>query len=171
MQVDHRHASLRVHHNCKIDTACFEEGKRPLHRRDFRMDAALARGVDSARRYDRHPQPSVRRPSQPSRSVQRPNDAQRADDLVFFYGHEKIRGSPGRVAAPQILTEPTKQAGGHADRQSILSLALRTTLLHFSISSLIRAPNSSGVSTTALKPSTLRRSLTSGCLTALAVSL
>src|SRR5882724_4612280 len=78
---------------------------------------------------------------------------------------------PGRVAAPQILTEPTKQAGGHADRQSILSFALRTTLPHFSISSLIRAPNSSGVSTTALKPSTLRRSLTSGCLTALAVSL
>jgi len=68
-----------------------------------------------------------------------------ADDLVFFYGH--------------------------ADRQSILSFALRTTLPHFSISSLIRAPNSSGVSTTALKPSTLRRSLTSGCLTALAVSL
>src|SRR5205814_8041404 len=112
---------------------------------DFPNDAALACGVDSARRYDRHPQRSVRRPSQQSRSVQRRNDAPRADDLVFFYGH--------------------------ADRQSILSFALRTTLLHFSISSLIRAPNSSGVSTTALKPSTLRRSLTSGCLMALAVSL
>ena len=32
----------RVHHNCKIDTARFEEGKRPLHRRDLRSDEAVA---------------------------------------------------------------------------------------------------------------------------------
>jgi hypothetical protein len=29
--------TLRVHHNCKIDTAPFEQGKRPPHRRDLRL--------------------------------------------------------------------------------------------------------------------------------------
>jgi hypothetical protein len=42
--------------------------------------------------------------------MQRRNDAPRADDLVFFYGHEKTRGSRGVWLHP-ILTEPTKQAG------------------------------------------------------------
>jgi len=52
----------------------------------------------------------VRRPSQQPQSVRRRNDAPRADDLVFFYGHEKTRGSRGVWLHP-ILTEPTKQAG------------------------------------------------------------
>ena len=34
--------SFRLHHNCKIDTAHFEQGKRPLHRRDLRPDEAHA---------------------------------------------------------------------------------------------------------------------------------
>jgi len=45
--------TFRVHHNCKIDTPRFEEGKRPPHRRDLRLDKALAWGVDTARPYDR----------------------------------------------------------------------------------------------------------------------
>jgi hypothetical protein len=28
--------SFRLHHNCKIDTLCFEEGERPSHRCDLR---------------------------------------------------------------------------------------------------------------------------------------
>jgi hypothetical protein len=32
MQVDLDMHKYRVHHNCKIDTACFEEGKRRSHR-------------------------------------------------------------------------------------------------------------------------------------------
>jgi hypothetical protein len=34
--------ALRIHHNRKIDTACFEEGKRPPHRRDLRAGEAPA---------------------------------------------------------------------------------------------------------------------------------
>ena len=36
---------LRLHHNCKIDTTRFEEGKQPSHRR---MDEALACYADTA---------------------------------------------------------------------------------------------------------------------------
>ena len=55
-------------------------------------------------------------------------------------------------------------------RYSILSFASRTTLPHFSISSLMRAPNSSGLLATGLKPSAMSRSFTSGWATALAIS-
>ena len=55
-------------------------------------------------------------------------------------------------------------------RYSIRNFASRTTLPHLSISSLIRAPNCSGVLATGLKPSTVRRSLTSGWATILAIS-
>jgi hypothetical protein len=89
----------------------------------------------------------------------------------FFTATRRSAGAGARGCTPNSNRADQTSGWGHADRQSILSFALRTTLPHFSISSLIRAPNSSGVSTTALKPSTLRRSLTSGCLTALAVSL
>jgi hypothetical protein len=34
--------TLRLHHNCKFDTARLKEGKRPSHRRDLRPDEALA---------------------------------------------------------------------------------------------------------------------------------
>jgi hypothetical protein len=34
--------TFRLHHNCKINTARFEEGKRPSHRRDLRPDEVLA---------------------------------------------------------------------------------------------------------------------------------
>jgi hypothetical protein len=34
--------TLRIHQNRKIDTARFEEGKRPSHRRDLRPGEALA---------------------------------------------------------------------------------------------------------------------------------
>ena len=34
--------TFRVHHNCKIDTVRFEQGKRPSHRRDLGPDEALA---------------------------------------------------------------------------------------------------------------------------------
>ena len=53
---------------------------------------------------------------------------------------------------------------------SIRSLASRTTLPHLSISSLIRAPNSSGVLATGWKPSVVRRSFTSGWETAFVIS-
>jgi hypothetical protein len=41
MQVDIDVHTFRIHHNRKIDTARFEEGKRPPHRRDLRPDEAL----------------------------------------------------------------------------------------------------------------------------------
>jgi hypothetical protein len=41
MQVDIDMHAFRVHHNCKIDTARFEEGKRPSRRRNLRPDEAL----------------------------------------------------------------------------------------------------------------------------------
>ena len=53
---------------------------------------------------------------------------------------------------------------------SILSFASRTTLPHFSISTLMRLPNSSGVFATGTKPSVASFSFTSGCATALAIS-
>jgi hypothetical protein len=42
MQVDIDMHTFRIHHNRKIDTARFKEGKRPPHRRDLRPDEALA---------------------------------------------------------------------------------------------------------------------------------
>ena len=48
--------------------------------------------------------------------------------------------------------------------------ASRTTLRHFSISSLMRAVNSSGVLATGVKPSAASRCLTSPCAAALAIS-
>src|SRR6476661_2093572 len=35
MQVDIDVHTFRLRHNCKIDTACFEEGKRPAHPREL----------------------------------------------------------------------------------------------------------------------------------------
>ncbi len=49
MQVDLDMHKYRVHHNCKIDTARFEEGKRPSHSRNLRSDEALTWCVDTAR--------------------------------------------------------------------------------------------------------------------------
>jgi hypothetical protein len=40
--------TLRIHHNRKIDTACFEEGKRPPHRRALRAGETLASCVETA---------------------------------------------------------------------------------------------------------------------------
>ena len=37
----------RVHHNCKIDTSRFEEGKRRPHRGALRLSEALSRCVDA----------------------------------------------------------------------------------------------------------------------------
>src|SRR5215472_17195722 len=54
--------------------------------------------------------------------------------------------------------------------QSALMLASWTTLLHFAISSLIRAPNSSGILATGAKPNASKRSLTSDAATAFAMS-
>src|SRR5262249_21449510 len=45
-----------------------------------------------------------------------------------------------------------------------------TTLLHFAISSLMRAPNSSGILATGAKPNVSKRSLTSDVATAFAMS-
>jgi hypothetical protein len=42
----HKH---RVHHNCKIDTARFEEGKRRSHRSALRVRKPLSRCVDAIR--------------------------------------------------------------------------------------------------------------------------
>jgi hypothetical protein len=61
---------------------------------------------------------------------------------------------------------PNRQAVGY----SILRFAARTTLPHFSSSSLMRAANSSGVLATGLKPSTASRSLNSGRATLVAIS-
>src|SRR3954466_16429839 len=70
------------------------------------------------------------------------------------------------------LWAPALAAPGRAEKPSysILSLASRTTLPHFSISDLIRAPNSSGALATGTKPSVASFSFTSGCATAFAIS-
>ena len=41
MQVDNRLHRFRIHHSFKIDTAGFEEGKRPSHGRNLQSDEAL----------------------------------------------------------------------------------------------------------------------------------
>ena len=41
--------TFRLHHNCKIDTSRFEEGKRPSHRCDLRSVDVPAWCVDTAR--------------------------------------------------------------------------------------------------------------------------
>lgn len=49
MHVDldmHKH---RVHHNCKIDTARFEEGKWQSDRSALRVDQPLSRGLNAIR--------------------------------------------------------------------------------------------------------------------------
>jgi hypothetical protein len=42
MQVDLDMHKYRVHHNCKIDTACFEEGKQRSHRSALRVGEPLS---------------------------------------------------------------------------------------------------------------------------------
>jgi hypothetical protein len=49
MQVDLDMHKYRVHHNCKIDTARFEEGKRRSHRSALRVRKPLSRCVDAIR--------------------------------------------------------------------------------------------------------------------------
>ena len=49
MQVDLDMHKYRVHQNCKIDTARFEEGKRRSHRSALRVRKPLSRCVDAIR--------------------------------------------------------------------------------------------------------------------------
>ena len=51
MQVDFDMQKYKVHHNCKIDTARFEEGKRRSHRSALRVDEPFSRCVGAIRRH------------------------------------------------------------------------------------------------------------------------
>jgi hypothetical protein len=49
MQVDLDMHKYKVHHNCKIDTARFEEGKRQSDRSALQVGQPLSRGLNAIR--------------------------------------------------------------------------------------------------------------------------
>src|SRR6478672_3302949 len=74
----------------------------------------------------------------------------------------RLRSSPRGAAASAIRVSTAAQ--------SARMFASWTTLLHFAISALMRAPNASGVLATGAKPNACKRSFTSGAATAFAIS-
>jgi hypothetical protein len=62
-----------------------------------------------------------------------------------FWRRFGIGANPTGESLSHSEEKGLRGSGGHADHQSIFSFALRTASLHFSISSLIQALNSSGV--------------------------
>jgi hypothetical protein len=115
MHVDIDLHAFRVHHNYKIDTACFEEGKRRSHGRGVVTDEALARCVEMARLAgSRRQEVLVRSEGE-------------ADDMQA----ERFLGSPDRSgSAPEELVSP-EGAGKRAGEDGLnRRRALRSATKH-----------------------------------------
>jgi hypothetical protein len=61
MQVDLDMHKYKVHHNCKIDTARFEEGKRQSDRSALQVGQPLSRGLNAIRGHRAPPEISAPR--------------------------------------------------------------------------------------------------------------
>src|SRR5712691_3310258 len=104
-----------------------------------------------------------------------PNDTKLLVDLDLGE-HRRVRASQMRPCPSRgVRCRPASSAaygifGRTGASYSALMLAARITLPHFSVSVLIRAPNSSGLLAIDSKPSVARRSLMSGSAMILTIS-